>query len=996
MSDYFISIKFQRRTDPNSPFPFVVRSSDNKEIRGYFNYVLPKKTKKPTDFKRIKDPFFEITAKDLTSRLFYNEIKEFVEQAIIRLKNKYFDPKFILEIQTSELFPIPWERILEVEPLINIQGLQLVRFSPHMAELALVPFSLPIDILIAGLALPKKKPDYTHYFWNPYDGPLKYFRSSIFNGLYKQDLKSLLSGRDFEVFHVQGYGHWRKDGQGVLKVPENEGQIDAEFLKVILRKSQTRLLILEAYGDEISPLLDLGHRILGHTGPTILVVSSQLHIPSSFFNEFYFNITHDISLNNAVKDVKITDKPFTSLMQAIGGESLLLLSPIASQFRKEGESYVQLAENIKEKLNLINKKYAKIKPARKLKRTISKRYELIEDDIPLLEDLTHTSLLFEHETGGLKPLTDISRRLKDIEKTLGKTKRYTDRVVNAWFASESRPISQDESLQVSGLYEFKIQIGRRSEINIIRGPKAIPEKELERFYSKEGLELDVVLSSDEFVIKEPVKKMKLPRPPYESKEVTFELTAPEGTGLARLRAGIYYKNNLLQSILIKVAITKGPQRGLSLGNRAEVEFALNSSLSNIDQYKQRTINVVTNEKPNGTHSFSIYGTGLNKQFNLTEGEIRVSISNARQKLQELCSTFDRKGRPDKYRFDQDNKGNESQFIEDLKKLANIGYWLFTDLITNLNDWEFEKKLKNIFRTPGKIIQVSSTKSAKYVFPWALIYDRDLFVESKKNVVCSTFLDDLRKKKESGFLENQTCMKGSCPSKDKSNVICPSGFWGFKHIIEQPLSVHEYTQNELESHMDLVHKIKIDEQLSLIMGVSRNLKHLDEHENEVKKFVNIEDFIYRSKFDIGEALKKQKPHVIYFYCHGGRSGARPWLGIGKNERLYPPDLKAWHIRWPVIHPLILINGCHTVDLTPDDLLHFNKMFAYCRAAGVIGTEINIPETLARHFAKNFFEDFLKGESIGKVMRQQRLLLLERYNPLGLVYTPYCSAELHIVH
>jgi hypothetical protein len=83
----------------------------------------------------------------------------------------------------------------------------------------------------------------------------------------------------------------------------------------------------------------------------------------------------------------------------------------------------------------------------------------------------------------------------------------------------------------------------------------------------------------------------------------------------------------------------------------------------------------------------------------------------------------------------------------------------------------------------------------------------------------------------------------------------------------------------------------------------------------------------------------------------------------------------------------------VDVNPDDLLLFNEMLSYCQAGGVIGTEISIPEVLARYFARGFFQ-LLSKYNIGDAIRQMRLRLLENYNPLGLAYTPYCSANLKI--
>ena len=40
------------------------------------------------------------------------------------------------------------------------------------------------------------------------------------------------------------------------------------------------------------------------------------------------------------------------------------------------------------------------------------------------------------------------------------------------------------------------------------------------------------------------------------------------------------------------------------------------------------------------------------------------------------------------------------------------------------------------------------------------------------------------------LEESACFRGQCPSRDDDSVVCPSGFWGFRHEIGVPLSVGE--------------------------------------------------------------------------------------------------------------------------------------------------------------------------------------------------------------
>jgi hypothetical protein len=188
-------------------------------------------------------------------------------------------------------------------------------------------------------------------------------------------------------------------------------------------------------------------------------------------------------------------------------------------------------------------------------------------------------------------------------------------------------------------------------------------------------------------------------------------------------------------------------------------------------------------------------------------------------------------------------------------------------------------------------------------------------------------------------------------------------------------------------------------VSGLLVVSRELQQVSDHEKELR---DPRSFAFATKDTKVEALQcladaGLSSHIVYFYCHGGRQKARTWLGIGagQKERLIPSDLTAVKVDWTNTHPLVFINGCHTADVTPDDLLHFNQVLNYCNAAGVIGTEISVPEGLARFFAAGFLFRFRTGTNVGASIRQQRLRLLERMNVLGLAYTPYCSAELKLV-
>jgi hypothetical protein len=187
----------------------------------------------------------------------------------------------------------------------------------------------------------------------------------------------------------------------------------------------------------------------------------------------------------------------------------------------------------------------------------------------------------------------------------------------------------------------------------------------------------------------------------------------------------------------------------------------------------------------------------------------------------------------------------------------------------------------------------------------------------------------------------------------------------------------------------------------LVGLSERLASWAEHRDEVVMLLAPAANAHSDLLEIGDGLRRPDLQLVYFYCHGGRSGGRTWLGVGTKrypDRLYPANLSAWGIAWPTARPLVFINGCKTVGIRPDDLLGFNRALPRCRASGVIGTEIAIPEELGQHVGRAFVTAFRnggEGGEVGEIIHSIRLDLLGRYNPLGLVYTPYCMARLKLV-
>jgi len=153
----------------------------------------------------------------------------------------------------------------------------------------------------------------------------------------------------------------------------------------------------------------------------------------------------------------------------------------------------------------------------------------------------------------------------------------------------------------------------------------------------------------------------------------------------------------------------------------------------------------------------------------------------------------------------------------------------------------------------------------------------------------------------------------------------------------------------------------------------------------------------NRSDLFALLKKSKPHVLYFFCHGGIKNGVPYIQVGSPAEyvITRDNFRNERFRWDESWPLVFINGCRTAELDPSRALELVSACLQCSASGVVGTEITLFEPLACAFAEQFMRRFLAGVGVGQAIRGARLALLKENNPLGLVYIPYALASLRLV-
>lgn len=625
-----------------------------------------------------------------------------------------------------------------------------------------------------------------------------------------------------------------------------------------------------------------------------------------------------------------------------------------------------------------------------------------------------------------KSREDIEEHLDTLSELLGEEKAGPpgipamvesegpmQRIVNTGFAPTQRPdepLAPSRTLDVNGRYHFWFDISNQPLENSIElTPTSLPPD------LPGDAELDIVLfefpSQGQLIVGNTHGKLKLdgntakvikPADTVDEqleavelglRRLFFTVQTPNSQGKYQLRNNIYFQGNLLQSRLITFHVTNG-ERNRHNALTSELDFAVSKTFApdQLARMGQNHLSVLLNDDGDGTHGLRLFGRNeFTGSATLGADALKTQINTSRQELRRAAwgnkEPF-KEGNSYLYAGDL----NLKRLSLDLIRMARRGYEFYNAVIVSFAGGVHKSyELADLMREPGQV-QIASKETIQTVLPAAMIYDYPLddgYTDPAKYSICPEFLQNLQGDQ---LLESTLCFQGKCPSYDEDTVICPSGFWGFRHYLGLPVSI--------KSAPDAPLVIFSTGTPSLAMSVSTDpqFTHRPDHEASLQKM----QVGWSYADNRGEALdlmKQNQAQIVYFYCHGGLANGRPYIKVGPNddgERLTPTNLRNKRILFDEIRPLVFINGCHTTALTPDN--GFDMVSAFIQtshAAGVIGTEITIFESIAVTFAEAFFDRFLlKKESVGESVRGARLEMLRKGNPLGLVYVPYAMPSLKL--
>jgi hypothetical protein len=605
-------------------------------------------------------------------------------------------------------------------------------------------------------------------------------------------------------------------------------------------------------------------------------------------------------------------------------------------------------------------------------------------------------------------LTELLDGLERERKLRTEGAAQPERKVSTGFASATGPgtvLSTAIPLRAGEQYYFWLEVGALVAGSIEEVPTELPqglspaarlvvalfgfENEIRIVPGADVGELEVRPDGTFAVARQPEVPSNLTNIAILERRLFFPIRVPGQDGTYRLRCNIYHNQILMQSRLISASVMRAP-RPMPQSLRAElIDYTLARTLA--ASHAPHRLSLMLNDNGNGTHGFRFFGWDgsgrwVKDDVSFAELELQDLIQQARGGLRMAAWGHEQEWQPGQaYRYDSPNE----HFPEDLIRLAIRGYRLYDAIINRLAGGARQADILTVLmREPGAI-QLALRQSARLVPPAALLYDGriDPDLDLKSYELCPAFLSAVQ---APGPLETTTCFQGHCPNRDSKTIVCPSGFWGYRHILGLPLSV--------ATAPDVPATILWDSgpQIAVSVSTDENLRLRLSHERVLRSLRPDLSWKYAdTRADALKLLTSTRPHVVYFYCHGGIANNVPYLQVGPiHERgITRAALRTYEVQWDAPRPLVFINGCHTTALEPELALDFVTAFvenAY--AAGVIGTEITVFEPLATNFAEEFLRRFFSGEAAGVAIRGARLALLKSYNPLGLAYIPFAIATL----
>jgi hypothetical protein len=354
------------------------------------------------------------------------------------------------------------------------------------------------------------------------------------------------------------------------------------------------------------------------------------------------------------------------------------------------------------------------------------------------------------------------------------------------------------------------------------------------------------------------------------------------------------------------------------------------------------------------------------------------------------------------RFDAANGKDFPRFVEDLRTLAHRGHELYCALFANP---EQARALGPLLRNEARmrhrpaslcVVEPHTVQQRDQPIPWALVYDLWVGDDPARYRLCESVA-----RFGPGGAGSPT--PEQCPFSDheaEPDILCPFGFWGLSYVLEQPPDATREPATVLARGNPPTSLLAATGS-GLVREITDN--HLLALRGRLRAALSAPPI--GCERDLGAALARDDLDVAYLYCHceyasDGLAAPASRLRFG-GEVVGPMDVTKWanavweRGHWRQHRPLVVINGCHTAQLSSSTLANFVSAFVgSAGAAGMIGTEVALDQAVASAAMEHFLTAFVDGATVGEALRDTRWWLLRLGNVMGFAYTSYCLSSLRM--
>jgi HEAT repeat protein len=554
------------------------------------------------------------------------------------------------------------------------------------------------------------------------------------------------------------------------------------------------------------------------------------------------------------------------------------------------------------------------------------------------------------------------------------SRRYVNVVLADALTHDSLP--RDTKLRPGRGYKIRIDVGALSSDSAVEnaGEHPFPDSLIDTSSPK----VKVIVVSNDFHVPQASHELTIPsqgRSEYLYIPVQLKDFRKEGS---RLRLLLYHKSNCLMSLVLWVG-----QAGE--GYITFIDYALTADLSQMTALDPQTLALHTSLDSDGV--FRLFAHSSGKELfsaDLSFAQVGAAADAARNTLIDIH--FDS---ANKSRYQSDNGKTASACRQDLAALAECGWTLYSSVMAMRARNEFTSLLRTtaaMLGAPSRVQVCIASGGQILPFPWQLVYDIPCTGGPPKFQDCPTL--------DAWLNGSLTEIPDTCPHAHSRNTLCPFGFWGFAYELAAPPSSNEHNRTLTISSRDRA------AQTIAVLNRTLDPRLMNKHLDDLRELFRITEVDHLTSLE--DALYDDDPDIVYFYCHGrrrpfGRQTWKPVLEIGRGEEIVPEDLAAWAVTWPAEHwkdprPLVVLNGCHTSEVTPEMLMDWITLFEEVRAAGSIGTEVALTQSVATEAMQRFLAKFANGNSAAASLRAMRWNLLRTGNVMGLAYTLYAYGGL----